>query len=307
MYSSVLYSVKQKKINSNLTSDSSETLQIKMSAKTGKNIIEVDMLDNSDNSNDLFESPPKPGENSNSHLPKMKSSESFQPFESIAVPEKIIFCLDLSNQNQVIPFRTIKRCIDGYAKTKAIINSDHEFSLLTFDDKRSSLKCEWTTPQHLRTILNTLEQSVIKTSQSENFEFNFDSFYEELHEAASEYLPETSELAPRYIVRAIFIYNRRNTIYISTTLPKLERCLFFDTIWIQDAKEKDENFQQVKTFFDAIEEEYPWSYHLRVNGANNLYKAFTKLYAHPSQRRLQKDLVPTLSMDRDQIEPDEME
>lgn len=276
-----------------------------MSGKPG-NIIEVDILDNSDNSNDLVESPPKPGENSNSNLPKLKSSNSFQPFESIAVPEKIIFCLDLSNQNQLIPFRTIKRCIDGYAKTKAIINPDHEFSLVVFDDKRSSLKTEWTTPQHLRTILNTLEQSVIRSSQSENLEFNFDSFYEVFHETALEYLPEPCELASKYIVRAIFIYNRRNTIYISTTLPKLERCLFFDTIWIQDAG-KDENFKQVETFFDAIEEEYPWSYHLRVNGANDLYKAFTKLYAHPSQRRLQKDLTPTLSMDRDQVEPENME
>ncbi|KAK7868526.1 hypothetical protein R5R35_004809 [Gryllus longicercus] len=241
-----------------------------------------------------------------------KSDESEVPLEevekvikrnlpSMNVPEKIILCLDISQDPDFNPFKLgdgskhtplsmAKRVAEIFIKSKNIINPKHEFALIIMESDTILWLRDFTSePCDIISVIEDINEA----PQSDTFDLTclFDVIKSHVK------LPVVDDpilVPPPYVVRTILLYSR------SYCLPefKLGRDTFeyllssqyftLDILYIHEEPSEKNKCEEIFKVLDALDEK-GLSYIFDVpRNATKLHHDMAKLLAHPLQRPLQK-------------------
>ncbi|XP_063824013.1 BRISC and BRCA1-A complex member 1-like [Ostrinia nubilalis] len=264
---------------------------------------------------DILSSNPLPASDSNSGS-KKKTTEEFQDLHehvianfqkpnipNINVPERIILCLDVCNDDSdtlfrlgdgttFTPINMIKRVLDFFLHSKHAINKRTEFALLIMKDNEACWLHNFTS--NLKDIINIIDYIQREESTSESF--NFQSIFQLLKDNIEipEYKQGECIMPPPYVVRTIILYGRSNCVPVipldDPYFMFLKRQAYF-YIDILLSHEDDCALYKCEEIYDALQDldnGYSYVYEVSRN-ATKIHDCIAKLLAHPLQRPLQKN------------------
>lgn len=221
------------------------------------------------------------------------------------LPEKILFVIDTVREQQCTPFKLgtgatyspffmIKRVVENFVNAKSIIQSRHEYALMTLDSQSSSWVCDYT--NNTRIILNHLEGIAEDILNEEQKTYDFGQIFETIHSRIP--IPTSNQagtISPTFVTRVILIYGRSNSIPKFHTGQKYLKNLtdnpyfFLDVLFVHEPPSDDNMCELVYAEITALDTT-SFSYIFEVGrNAAKIHDNMAKLLAHPLQRPPQKD------------------
>lgn len=220
---------------------------------------------------------------------------------SVNVPEKIILCVDLTQDPDFIPFKLgdgskhpplsmVKRVTEIFAKSKMIINSKHEFALLIMQGDSVVWLRDFTS--EAGDVLSVIED-LNESPQTESFDLS--SLFETIQAHVT--LPVVDDpilVPPPYVVRTILLYSRSYCLpefkHGRDSFESLSSSQYFtlDILYIHEEASEKNKCEEIFKVLDSLDEK-GLSYVFEVSrNATKLHHDMAKLLAHPLQRPLQK-------------------
>ncbi|XP_055886682.1 BRISC and BRCA1-A complex member 1-like [Biomphalaria glabrata] len=215
---------------------------------------------------------------------------------SVNCPEKIILCLDLSDEMNTTTFKSKagdkysglelgKRAIRMFVLHKSQMNPKHEFAFLIFHEDSTMIQSF--TPR-AQDILTALDDSIIETHKSGPF--NLANLYETIK--ANIEVPAANEtcelLPPPYIVRVILVYGRSQSVPVvtnTTAKEELESSPYFftDVLYIHESPSELNQCEEIFNVLCKLDHN-GFSYIFEVCKYTPILNSGAKLLAHPLQR-----------------------
>ncbi|XP_020381294.2 BRISC and BRCA1-A complex member 1 isoform X1 [Rhincodon typus] len=232
-------------------------------------------------------------------------------------PEKVIICLDLSeemslqkldsmNGSKTNALNIAQKMIEMFVRTKHKIDKRHEFALVVVNDEVTWLSGFTSDPREVCSCLYDLDTNVCES-------FNLDGLFKLIQQKIE--LPVTENIQtipPPYIIRMILVYIRTPCHPQSISIERLNKILqspyfFFDTIYIHNGTEEmdeDSSCKEVCLFFNNLDTKgTSYKYDVSLTGqAVELHNCMAKLLAHPLQRPVQTHAVYSLLEDEEGVE-----
>ncbi|RUS88844.1 hypothetical protein EGW08_003389 [Elysia chlorotica] len=234
--------------------------------------------------------------NITSHLPSI-------PLPNVDCPEKIIICLDLSQEMNTTTFRSragdkysglelAKRAIKMFVAHKSQMNPKHQFAFLVFKEEATMIHSFTTKAQD---VLQTLDESEIEPQESDSF--NLTHFFETIKENID--LPEVQGdprvVPPPYVVRVLLVFGRSHSVPVSPC-QKVQRELesspyfFTDVLYIHEPPSEENKCEEIFHLFCELDHN-GMSYIFEQSKYTPILSSGAKLLAHPLQRPRQLDAV----------------
>lgn len=222
---------------------------------------------------------------------------------NVNVPERIVICLDVCNDDQnslfrlgdgstFTPINMMKRVLDFFLHSKHAINKKTEFALLIIKDSEACWLHNFTS--NLKDIINIIDYINVEESTKDNFDFKKIFNILKQNVEIPDYKQGECIMPPPYVVRMIVLYGRSNCVpLIPLDDPYflfLKKQLYF-YIDILLAHEDDCTLYKCEEIYDALQDldnGYSYVYEVSRN-ATKIHDCIAKLLAHPLQRPLQKN------------------
>jgi len=218
--------------------------------------------------------------------------------------EKIIICLDMSDDMDEVPFRLgdgskysplymAKRVIELFVHSKNKMDKKHEYALVALYETASWIKDFTNDPKEISDVLDDL----LETKPCSSFDLS--SFFKSIESRID--LPrmnhvDVTVVPPPYVVRTIILYGRSRSIpkffTDKSALKNLytSHYFFLDVFYIHVTPSEANKCEDI---FDALCEldEKGTSYVVEVSrNPAKLHDSMAKLLAHPLQRPYQRDV-----------------
>ncbi|XP_044743401.1 BRISC and BRCA1-A complex member 1-like [Chrysoperla carnea] len=212
----------------------------------------------------------------------------------VAIPEKIIICLDVCNNESTIPLQALKTAVEIFLRLKAQINPRHEFALITLE----STKAKWIRNfSNFRNIIKAVQAlQTVPLDDTSDETFNLDSLFE-MATQCIEIPPFDNESVtllypPNYLVRIIILYTRSKfvpTINVGELLQNqlTSPYLFIDTVWMHAESNEENKIEEISKAFKFIQDNDKSYFFESDYNVIKLQNIMAKLLAHPLQRSLQ--------------------
>jgi hypothetical protein len=223
---------------------------------------------------------------------------------SPCVPERIIICLDLTEESNghdfsktkkgATRFDVIKNCLRIWVVTKSKINNKHEFAICILGDV-----CIWyqdftANADQIINIINKLE------CQGKSDKFDMSTIFSTINEKAPDILhPRSSQ--PPFIYRALLVYCRSTVIPQFLTGKELAqqmldtRAFFFDGMYLHSKPSKENKPQEVYDAITELESDATSKTAYFFENSTNIKRFhlnMAQMIAHPLQRPDQGDFKP---------------
>ncbi|XP_060243392.1 BRISC and BRCA1-A complex member 1 isoform X2 [Meriones unguiculatus] len=210
-------------------------------------------------------------------------------------PEKVIICLDLSeemsmpklesfNGSRTNALNVSQKMVEMFVRTKHKIDKSHEFALVVLSGLTSD-------PRELCSCLYDLETASCST-------FNLEGLFNLIQQKTE--LPVTENvqtIPPPYVVRTILVYSRlpcQPQFSLTEPMKKMFQCpyFFFDIVYIHNGAEEKEDemsWKDMFAFMGSLDTKgTSYKYEVALAGpALELHNCMAKLLAHPLQRPCQ--------------------
>ncbi|XP_021074958.1 BRISC and BRCA1-A complex member 1 [Mus pahari] len=217
-------------------------------------------------------------------------------------PEKVIICLDLSEEMSVPKLESFngsrtnalnvsQKMVEMFVRTKHKIDKSHEFALVVVNDDSAWLSGLTSDPRELCSCLYDLETASCST-------FNLEGLFSLIQQKTE--LPVTENvqtIPPPYVVRTILVYSRppcQPQFSLTEPMKKMLQCpyFFFDIVYIHNGtEEKEDNmsWKDMFAFMGSLDSKgASYKYEVALAGpALELHNCMAKLLAHPLQRPCQ--------------------
>ncbi|XP_021025628.1 BRISC and BRCA1-A complex member 1 [Mus caroli] len=217
-------------------------------------------------------------------------------------PEKVIICLDLSEEMSVPKLESFngsrtnalnvsQKMVEMFVRTKHKIDKSHEFALVVVNDDSAWLSGLTSDPRELCSCLYDLETASCST-------FNLEGLFSLIQQKTE--LPVTENvqtIPPPYVVRTILVYSRppcQPQFSLTEPMKKMFQCpyFFFDIVYIHNGteeKEDDMSWKDMFAFMGSLDTKgASYKYEVALAGpALELHNCMAKLLAHPLQRPCQ--------------------
>ncbi|XP_075220006.1 BRISC and BRCA1-A complex member 1-like [Lycorma delicatula] len=232
---------------------------------------------------------------------KQENSDSHTPL--VAVPEKIVLCIDvsedyifkpyiLSNDNTCNPFLPLKNCVINFVRNKHTLNELHEFAVMSVEPGAVKWVHDFSSnPEEIINAINGLE--VIQ--HRDPLDVDITPVFKEIKGKVVlpfGRLPKVRNSTvhfPTHIIRLILIYNSSYNIPIFDNsdehllLLTSSNYFIWDVLFLHDAPSRENKCQEI---YDALlNVSSPGSYIFESSRKIvKLYNTMAKLLAHPLQR-----------------------
>jgi hypothetical protein len=220
---------------------------------------------------------------------------------AVNVPEKIILCIDLSEDPNYTPFKLgdgtkyapvymIKRVAEIFINSKNLINKNHEFALVVLQSDTAVWLRDFT--KDPRDIISVLED-ICETQQGDVFDLS--ALFDVIADHVS--LPQISEpnaTPPPFVVRVVLLYSRSHCVpkfvHGQESLNLLLSSDYFtlDILYIHEDPSETNKCEEIFSVLDELDDR-GFSYVLDVpRNTTKLHDNMAKLLGHPLQRPIQK-------------------
>lgn len=217
-------------------------------------------------------------------------------------PEKIIICLDLSeemslpklesfNGSRTNALNISQKMIEMFVRTKHKIDKRHEFALVVINDDALWLSGFTSDPRELCSCLYDLETNVCES-------FNLEDLLNVIRQKIE--LPSMENvqtIPPPYVVRTVLIYSRHTGTLQFNPSEDVNKMLqspyfFFDVVYLHngvDEQSEETTWRENYTSFCNLDSKgMCYRYEVSLCGpAIELHNCMAKLLAHPLQRPFQ--------------------
>lgn len=231
-----------------------------------------------------------------------KHCKTFVSTPLIAVPEKIVFCIDITEDASSKPylsksiadgvhgnpFSILKNCLSGFIYNKHSLNKEHAFAVMSLET--DSVKWVQDFSNDPKTVIKAISDLNV-ICQSEPIDTDVMPVFKEIKNRIGS-LPEvkvSSVQFPEHIVRLILIYNS------SYNIPKIDISnehfnyliasdyFVLDILYLHDAPSAENKCQEI--FDSLLTISSPRSYVFECSRKIvKLFNSMAKLLAHPCQR-----------------------
>lgn len=220
---------------------------------------------------------------------------------AVNVPEKIILCIDLSEDPNYTPFKLgdgtkyaplymIKRVAEIFINSKNLINKNHEFALVVLQTDTVAWLRDFTNDP--RDIISVLED-MSETQEGDIFDLS--SLFDVITDHVP--LPQISEpnvTPPPFVVRVVLLYSRSYCIpkFVhgreSFSLLLSSDYFTLDILYIHEDPSEANKCEEIFSVLDDLDDR-GFSYVLDVpRNTTKLHDNMAKLLGHPLQRPIQK-------------------
>ncbi|XP_070800865.1 BRISC and BRCA1-A complex member 1 isoform X1 [Pituophis catenifer annectens] len=234
-------------------------------------------------------------------------------------PEKVIICLDLSEEMshpRLESFNGLKtnalnisqKMIEMFVRTKHKIDKSHEFALVVVNNDVTWLSGFTSEPREVCSCLYDLKTILCKS-------FNLEGLFNLIQQKTELPVMENIQtIPPPYVVRTILVYSRpacQPPVVVTDQMKKMLQCpyFFFDVLYIHNGiEDKEEEVTWKETFaafsnLDAKGTNY--KYEVSLSGpAVELHNCMAKLLAHPLQRPFQTHASYSMLEDEEEAAPE---
>ncbi|XP_033936797.1 BRISC and BRCA1-A complex member 1 [Pseudochaenichthys georgianus] len=217
-------------------------------------------------------------------------------------PEKVIICLDLSeemalsklesfNGSKINALNTSQKMIEMFVRTKHKIDKRHEFALVVVNDDALWLSGFTSDPRELCSCLYDLDTNVCET-------FNLEDLLNVIRQKIE--LPSMDNVQtvpPPYVVRTVLIYSRHAGQLQFNPSEAVNKMLqspyfFFDVVYLHngvDEQGDETSWRDNYTSFCNLDSKgMCYRFEVSLTGpAIELHNCMAKLLAHPLQRPFQ--------------------
>lgn len=217
-------------------------------------------------------------------------------------PEKVIICLDLSEEMSVQKLESFngsktnalnisQKMIEMFVRTKHKIDKRHEFALVVVNDDALWLSGFTSDPRELCSCLYDLETNVCES-------FNLEDLFNVIRKKID--LPMTDNvqtIPPPYVVRTVLIYSRHAGQLQFNPCEAVSKMLqspyfFFDVVYLHNGAEEqadETSWRDNYTSFCNLDSKgICYRFEVSLSGpAIELHNCMAKLLAHPLQRPFQ--------------------
>jgi len=220
---------------------------------------------------------------------------------AVNVPEKIILCIDLSEDPNYTPFKLgdgtkyaplymIKRVAEIFINSKNLINKNHEFALVVLQsDTVAWLRHFTNDPRDIISVLEDMSES----QQGDIFDLS--TLFDVISDHVT--LPQVSEpnaTPPPFVVRVILLYSRSHCVpkfvhgQESFNLLLSSEYFTLDILYIHEDPSEANKCEEIFSVLDDLDDR-GFSYVLDVpRNTTKLHDNMAKLLGHPLQRPIQK-------------------
>uniref|UniRef100_A0A3Q2R1H1 BRISC and BRCA1-A complex member 1 n=1 Tax=Fundulus heteroclitus TaxID=8078 RepID=A0A3Q2R1H1_FUNHE len=214
-------------------------------------------------------------------------------------PEKVIICLDLSeemslpklesfNGSKTNALNISQKMIEMFVRTKHKIDKRHEFALVVINDDALWLSGFTSDPRELCSCLYDLETNVCES-------FNLEDLLNVIRQKIELPLMENVQtIPPPYVVRTVLIYSRHAGPIVSLLPQKMLQSpyFFFDVVYLHNGMEEqgdETSWRDNYTSFCSLDSKgMCYRFEVSLSGpAIELHNCMAKLLAHPLQRPFQ--------------------
>ncbi|XP_013200263.1 BRISC and BRCA1-A complex member 1-like [Amyelois transitella] len=228
---------------------------------------------------------------------------------NVNVPEKIIICLDICCDNDLLfqladgttftPINMMKRALDFFIHSKLSINKKTQFAVM-FLKGEAIWALDFTS--NVKNIFNALDFITNEENSAECFDFK--GVFQILKEKVEipEYIQgESSTVAPPYVVRLLLLYGRSNCVpFIDQDDPyfnflKKQPYFIVDILYAHDNDCASKKCVEIFDSLQNLDNGYSYVYEVSRN-ATKIHDCTAKLLAHPLQRVLQKNTNYTFGL-----------
>lgn len=234
-------------------------------------------------------------------IERQQSQALLESFDPLAIeqklPEKIIFCIDLSDEtgdnlftmadgNFKPMIKVLQNALKVFALSKHAMDPKHEFALVIVHDTVIWVTEFSSDPNQLVKELEVTNETI--PCQSFDLSSLFESILEEV--SLPEKLTNGSLQNNQYIVRAILFYGRSNMLpTLKPNCHALQTLLdskhfFLDVLFVHNELINDNKIQEIYDFFCGLDQK-DVSYIYEVSSDPiELHNYVAMLLAHPMQR-----------------------
>ncbi|KAF7657201.1 hypothetical protein LDENG_00030520 [Lucifuga dentata] len=224
-------------------------------------------------------------------------------------PEKVIICLDLSEEMSVQKLESFngtktnalnisQKMIEMFVRTKHKIDKRHEFALVVINDDALWLSGFTSDPRELCSCLYDLETNMCES-------FNLEDLFNLIRKKIE--LPMTENvqtIPPPYVVRTVLIYSRQAGQLQFNPCEAVSKILqspyfFFDVVYLHNGAEEqgdESSWRDNYTSFCNLDSKgMCYRFEVSLSGsAIELHNCMAKLLAHPLQRPFQSHVSYSL-------------
>ncbi|CAL9696466.1 unnamed protein product [Knipowitschia caucasica] len=217
-------------------------------------------------------------------------------------PEKVIICLDLSEEMSVPKLESFngaktnalnisQKMIEMFVRTKHKIDKRHEFALVVVNDDALWLSGFTSDPRELCSCLYDLETNVCEA-------FNLEDLCNVIGQKMELPLTENVQtVPPPYVVRTVLLYSRQAGSLLFSPSERVSKMLqspyfFFDVVYLHNGMDEqgdESSWRENFASFCALDSK-GMCYHYEVSlcgAAIELHNCMAKLLSHPLQRPFQ--------------------
>lgn len=229
-------------------------------------------------------------------------------------PEKVIICLDLSeemslqklesfNGSKTNALNISQKMIEMFVRTKHKIDKRHEFALVVVNDDAMWLSGFTSDPRELCSCLYDLETNVCESFNLE------DLFNVILQKIELPQMENIQTIPPPFVVRTLLVFSRHSGMLQFSPSDAVKKMLqspyfFFDVVFLHNGTEEqteDTSWKDVYTSFCELDTKgMCYRFEVSLCGpAIELHNCMAKLLCHPLQRPFQSHASYSLLEDED--------
>lgn len=232
-------------------------------------------------------------------------------------PEKVIICLDLSEEMSLQKLESIngsktnalnisQKMIEMFVRTKHKIDKRHEFALVVVNDDAMWLSGFTSDPRELCSCLYDLETNVCESFNLE------DLFNVILQKIELPQMENIQTIPPPFVVRTLLVFSRHAGMLQFNPSDAVKKMLqspyfFFDVVFLHNGTEEqteDTSWKDVYASFCELDTKgMCYRFEVSLCGpAIELHNCMAKLLCHPLQRPFQSHASYSLLEDEDTLE-----
>lgn len=232
-------------------------------------------------------------------------------------PEKVIICLDLSEEMSLQKLESIngsktnalnisQKMIEMFVRTKHKIDKRHEFALVVVNDDAMWLSGFTSDPRELCSCLYDLETNVCESFNLE------DLFNVILQKIELPQMENIQTIPPPFVVRTVLMFSRHAGMLQFNPSDAVKKMLqspyfFFDVVFLHNGTEEqteDTSWKDVYASFCELDTKgLCYRFEVSLCGpAIELHNCMAKLLCHPLQRPFQSHASYSLLEDEDTLE-----
>ncbi|XP_062308463.1 BRISC and BRCA1-A complex member 1 [Osmerus eperlanus] len=246
---------------------------------------------------------PKPAQLQPPLTPSIPSISEYQlRAPRVNCPEKVIICLDLSeemslpklesfNGSKTNALNISQKMIEMFVRTKHKIDKRHEFALVVVNDDALWLSGFTSDPRELCSCLYDLDTNMCET-------FNLEDLLNVIRQKIELPLMDNVQtIPPPFVVRTLLIYSRHAGQLMFNPSEAISKMLqspyfFFDVVYLHNGAEDqgdESSWRDIYTSFCNLDSKgMCYRFEVSLSGpAIELHNCMAKLLSHPLQRPFQ--------------------